>query len=314
MEKININSVSSTSSTCTRAVSGDWSPFAQNLEGVLVSLSEDQYLILSAKRGNRFLQFSCQGDWGMRVEVSSNHFLEGKDRLSRKETAWLRAHGWNAPTGTPKKATPDKDPDGSPNYFVDFPANMAVSELVTLVIETLIRGLGVPYPGALTYESFDSESGPLIFKTLGLKPGGQKNDTLMAKVLSVLRGVTGIEDLEPDEDGDVSVRYGVIVIAFVELENKIRIFSSLITGVQESKRLLRKLNHINDGGQRLRCAFRDGIVYASLDVPSVPFVPEHLADALREFSNVAEGLAIVLRADYAGNSVIESAAPALTLQ
>lgn len=67
-----------------RGVSKDWAPFAQNLSQVLAHLEEDQFLILSAKQGNRFLQFSCQGAWGTRAEVASNHFLKGDDRLARQ--------------------------------------------------------------------------------------------------------------------------------------------------------------------------------------------------------------------------------------
>ena len=66
-----------------RRVSKDWGPFAQSLSRVLARLEEDQFLILSAKKGNRYLQFSCQGTWGTRIEVVSNHFLKGDDRLTR---------------------------------------------------------------------------------------------------------------------------------------------------------------------------------------------------------------------------------------
>lgn len=177
-----------------RRLSKDWAPFAQNLSRVLARLEEDQFLILSAKKGNRCLQFSCQGAWGTRIEVVSNHFLKGDDRLTRQEMAWLRAHGWNAPTGTPKQATPDKDPDGSPNYFVDVPSSVCASNLVSMIVDTLIYGLGLPYPGALKYESFDSEGGTLAFQELGLKPSVLAAPPLLDQVLSVFREITGIED------------------------------------------------------------------------------------------------------------------------
>lgn len=314
MGKANTERVLPQRQRADRQVSKDWAPFAQNLSQVLARLEEDQFLILSAKQGNRFLQFSCQGAWGTRIEVVSNHFLKGDDRLTRQEMAWLCRHGWNAPTGTPKQATPDKDPDGSPNYYIDVPLSVSVSDIVNVVIDTLIHGLGLPYPGALNYESFDSEGGALAFQELGLKPSARAGSPLIDQVLSVYRDVTGIEDLGFDEDGDVSVRFGAIVISAVQLDNVVRLFSALVTEVAETPALFRKINQINDGVHRIRVFLHDNVVYAVLDVPANPFVPAHLITAMNEFAEVAEGLAIVLRAEFAGKAVIEPAGPGSCLQ
>jgi hypothetical protein len=217
--------------------------------------------------------------------------------------AWLRAHGWNAPRGTPKQATPDKDPDGSPNYFSDVPTSVSTSDLASMISDTLIHGLGLPQPGYLSYESFDAEGGALAFQELGLKPSARADTPSMDQVLSVYRDVTGIEDLAFDEDGDVSVRYGAIVISAVQLNNRVRLFSALVTEPTETQALLRKINQINDGVHRIRVFLHDHVVYAALDVPADPFVPAHLVAAMNEFSEVAEGLAIVLRAEFSGKAV-----------
>jgi hypothetical protein len=72
-------------------------------------LEKDQCLIICAMTGNRFVQFACLGEGGMRAEVTSNHCLNGKDRLNRGQISWLRAHGWNAPTHELDAAESDKD-------------------------------------------------------------------------------------------------------------------------------------------------------------------------------------------------------------
>ncbi len=297
-----------------RRASKDWTPFARQLAQVLSRLEEGQFLILTAKHGNRYLQFSCQGAWGMRTEVTSNHFLKGDDRLARREMAWLRAHGWNAPTGTPKQATPDRDPDGSPNYYIDFPTSVPTSGIVSMAIDTLIHGLALPYPEALSYESFDSAGVALKFQELGLTPAPRQSKPLMEQVLTVFRSVTGIEDLTFDDDGDLGVRYGTVLVSAVQLDNRVRLFSALVTEVAESPVLLRKLNQINDGAHRIRFFWHDDVVYAALDIPADPFVPAHLAAAMNEFSEVAEGLAIVLRAYFSGKIVIEPTGSAVCLQ
>lgn len=314
MDKDNAERGLSQRHSADRRVSKDWTTFAHQLAQVLSRLEEDQFLILSAKRGNRYLQFSCQGSWGMRAEVTSNHFLKGDDRLARREMAWLRAHGWNAPTGTPKQATPDKDPDGSPNYYIDFPASVPISDIVSVAVDTLVHGLALPYPGVLSYESFDAAGGALEFQDLGLKSAPRQSKPLMEQVLTVFRSVTGIEDLSFDDDGDLGVRYGAILVSAVHLENRVRLFSALVTDVAESPLLLRKLNQINDGIHRIRVFWHDDVVYAALDIPADPFVPAHLATAMNEFSEVAEGLAIVLRAEFSGKAVIEPSGPVSCLQ
>lgn len=297
-----------------RRISRDWIPFAHNLDQVLSRLKEDQFLILTAKHGNRYLQFSCQGSWGMRAEVASNHFLEGGDRLSRKEMSWLRSHGWNAPTGKPSQATPDKDPDGSPNYYIDFPASVPVADIASLAVDTLIHGLALPYPSALSYQSYGNDEGPLAFDELGLKPSIRPASSVMDQVLSVFRDVTGMADLEFDKVGDVTVRYGVILVSAIQLNNQIRLISALTTETPESPSLLRRLNQINDGVHRIRLFLNDDVVLATLDVPTEPFVADHLVAAMAEFSEVAEGLAIVLRAELAHKAVIAPSGAPVFLQ
>lgn len=314
MGKINTGPDCSPHQYSDRGASKDWAPFAQQLVLVLSRLEEDQFLILSVKRGNRYLQFSCQGAWGMRAEVTSNHFLKGSDRLTRREMTWLRARGWNAPTGTPKQAIPDKDPDGSPNFYIDFPMAVPATEIVSVAIDTLIHGLALPYPGVLSYESFDAAGKALEFHELGLKPVLSQSKPLMDQVLTVFRSVTGIDDLSFDDDGDLGVRYGAILVNAVQLDNRVRLFSALVAELAESPDVLRKLNQINDGVHRIRVFWHDEVVYAALDIPAEPLVPTHLADALHEFSEMAEGLAIVLRAEFFGKAMIEPSGPVTCLQ
>ena len=150
--------------------SAGWSGFAQKLAPVLANLAEDQYLIISVKHSNRFVQFSAQGNFGLRAETTSNHFLEKSEKLDRKQRAALLDIGWAAPTGTPRQSTPEKDPDGSPNHFVDFPAPVDFARVVDLAVTTFADVLRVPYPGMLQYEAFDCESNTALrLGDLGLK-------------------------------------------------------------------------------------------------------------------------------------------------
>ena len=46
----------------------EWDRLADNLAVCLADLSEDEFLILSSKRANYFVQFAAQGQFGMRMK------------------------------------------------------------------------------------------------------------------------------------------------------------------------------------------------------------------------------------------------------
>src|SRR3989304_905507 len=146
-----------------------WPPFAQKLAAVLEKLEEDQFLILSVKRSNRFIQFAAQGSFGMRVETTSNSYLAKPEQLNERQISTLIGTGWHAPTGSPGDSTPEGDPDGSPNFFVEFAAPVSFEAVANLTVRTLAEILRVPHPGALQYEAFDEGGEAIALPELGLK-------------------------------------------------------------------------------------------------------------------------------------------------
>src|SRR3954471_20257948 len=105
-----------------RNLSKAWLPFEKSLAAVLAQLEEDQYLVISVKRSGSYVQFAGQGSFGMRAETASNSYLPKAERLDHKQLEAMAAIGWRPPTGSPDSATPEKDPDGSPNFFQDNPS------------------------------------------------------------------------------------------------------------------------------------------------------------------------------------------------
>lgn len=307
--------------SATTKISVAWGPFCQKLAAVLKCLEEDHFLVISEKRSSRYVQFAGQGAFGLRAETVSNGFLKKPERLDGEQIQLLKSEGWNAPTGKPKKATPERDPDGSPNYFIDFEVPVSFRKVAKLAVTTLNEILRVPHPGFLEYDAFDAGGSPIDLPALGLKRCG-KDDAptgtaeLKAQVLTVMRETTQIPDLAPDEDGDISLQYGAILVCATVLGARpwVRIFSPLLPEVNESPSLLAKLNGINDGLHRFRCFFREGSVYAVADVPAGPLIPGHLSAALEEFCENAESMAIMLQAEFGGNAVPDWAGTTVTLQ
>lgn len=126
-----------------------WPAFQDHLAEALSRLEEDQFLILTVKCSDRFVQFAGEGAFGMRVETTSNSYLAKPERLNRRQMIALEKLGWRSPTGSPKSATPEKDPDGSPNFFREFPHPVPFEEVAGFAVNTLAEILRVPHPAFL---------------------------------------------------------------------------------------------------------------------------------------------------------------------
>jgi len=144
-----------------------WTDFGWRLMQVLGALEEDEYLIISLKGSNRFVQFAGQGAHGMRVETVSNFYLPEAQQLGEAQHDALLKLGWNAPCNLPDEF--GHEPVGSPNYFLDLPQPVDVRQVAALAVSTLLGPLDADHPLDLEYCSF-AESGEAIrWPTLKLR-------------------------------------------------------------------------------------------------------------------------------------------------
>ncbi len=300
------------------AVSVAWPPFAEQLTGVLGALEEDQFLVLTVKRTNRFVQFAAQGAFGMRAETTSNDYLAPAERLGARQIAALGTAGWHGQTGGPEESTPEKDPDGSPNFFVEFDDPVPFKDVAKLAVHTLAKILRVPHPGFLEYAAFDMGGNPILLPSLGLKratraPQASDAATLAQRLLATIRESIGVNDLEYDEDGDIGVRHGSIA-AFVRLVGHpwyVRIHSRILADIEETPELLARLNDINAHVRHLHFVVQNGGVYALADVPAEPFVSEHVASVFLYFCQIADGIDSLLQSEFGGQTAFIESLPSV---
>ena len=151
--------------------SATWNAYMHGLADVLSRMQMDGYLILEIAFSKRYVQFAAQGAIGMRVETTSNQYLEKQGQLSLEQIGMLDSLGWHAPTGTPAQSTPENDPEGSSNFFCDFKSPVAFDLVASLAVRTLVEVLEVPQPTFLEYEAFDADGAHLLFAELGLRAG-----------------------------------------------------------------------------------------------------------------------------------------------
>ena len=144
-----------------------WKLFACELATALRGLEEDEWLVLSHKSRNRYVQFMNQGGAGWRAEAVSDFYLEDGDRLSEDDHAALLALGWSAPTRLPDEF--GHQPDGSPNYFVDLANPVPLEELAAMAVSTLAGAHGVQHPNDLEYATGSRGNVAIRFPNLGIR-------------------------------------------------------------------------------------------------------------------------------------------------
>ena len=219
--------------------SNAWTPFAQSLSEVLAVLEEDQYLILARKEGWGYVQFAAQGPHGLRAEAMSNAYLSADKQLSPAAVKRMADLDWLSPTGTPESSNPKNDPDGSPNYYLEWARPVPFDKVAQLTVDTLVDVYEIAHPGWLHYKAFARDGAPILLPTLGIsrepaKPplGTDEPETveaLRARVLKIVREATSNPELKPDEEGDIPFRVGSSAV-FVRIFGDPPLRSDLVAG------------------------------------------------------------------------------------
>lgn len=140
-----------------KAPSPAWPAFESKLAEALAVLEEDQYLVISEKRGEAYVQFAGQGSFGVRAECVSNNYLDEAHALRAGQMTALERIGWSAPTGTPAEASPKRQPEGSPNFFRDFGWPVPYDAVARMAVRSLAGVF-----------AFDKSKRSILIPTLGL--------------------------------------------------------------------------------------------------------------------------------------------------
>jgi len=292
-------------------VSREWPVFTGRLAQALGELPDEYCLVLTLKRSDHFIRFLAQGHYGLRVETTSNAFLPADQQFDEQQHARLAALGWLAPTGAPDEATPEKDPDGSPNHYIEFGSPADFSSVASFVTRTLVDVLGVTHPHRLDYEAFDGEGSPVFILGLGLaRHPAESRDVLPQPdeqdLRSVVREVTGIPGLDYDQDGDLVVRYGdlPIVITAHEAAGTISLFSPLVDDLEETPSLMTKLNTVNISLGPLHLFLHENTLCARCVLPADPIVTSHLSRMLRQFGEIVEAQQAAFSHEFSGEGLV----------
>jgi len=282
-----------------------WTYFNKRLAETLSSLKEDSFLILSKKNSGEFIQFSSQGAFGLRCETVSNYFRADNNQLSEQQIHQLALLGWHSPTRDPENSTPENDPLGSPNFYLEFLLPVNFDNVADFIASTFTSVLGIKHPAFLQYESFDGAGASLSLPQLGLKreiSTIEINDGLPTLVLNTIKELTGIDDWHYDDANCITgIHYGLASTSVMLLEDHsyLRMLSVILEEVEPSLHLFRRINEINFENGFMHLVFQDCAVLALSDIQTCPFISSHVAHALGNFTQRVNEIKTNLDAEFA---------------
>lgn len=147
-----------------------WAAFEGALALAIQALEEDEFLIISSKRRNQFVQFADQGSFGLRAEASWGVYDVATEGLPGRELVEnLMGLGWQTPTHSPGTEDAEHPSDGSPNFYLELGKPLDYDVLAQLAVATLRDAYEIGYPGGLQYKAFSEDGGSIRFPTLGIR-------------------------------------------------------------------------------------------------------------------------------------------------
>ncbi|MBA3798768.1 MAG: hypothetical protein H0X18_06670 [Geodermatophilaceae bacterium] len=297
-----------------------WIQLGGRLTSALTGLLPDEALIIelpSAYDENEltgsapYLQFVSYGDGGVHGEVSGNHVLDQRHRLSDEQGRALLELGWAAPDPSPA----DLDGNEGLNFAIDVqPSELA--DLAGMSIAAIRDVFGVPHPSFLVAAGNDEvpgraaeslglsrpardEASVVEDEPLAIEPADRDHliELVDAALVPVVGGLPG-----HDDDGDIPIRSGSAIV-FVRVAQDgpyVELFSPVLVEVEGSPLALERISQLNRWVRFVSFGWDSGTVHASMHLYCHPFVPEHLRHAVGVLTSVADRLDDELRLGLGG--------------
>lgn len=301
--------------------SNAWPPFTKSLSEVRAVLEEDQYLILERKGGWGFVQFAAQGPQGLRAEAISNAYLPADRQLSPNAVKRMADLGWLSPTGSPESSTPRQDPDGSPNYFLDWPRPVPFDKVAQVAVDTLVDVYEIAHPGWMHYKAFARGGAQILLPTLGVScehptapPREDEPETIEAvrdRVLQGIRGATANQELEPDQAGDIPVRIGSSAV-FVRIFGDppvVRIWSPVLGDTESTSQLMVRINELNTQSMFVKWLIEGSVVVVTMDLFGRGLPTQHVLNACDIVGTVSNEMDEQLQNEFGGKTYFGETKP-----
>lgn len=139
-------------------------------------------------------------------------------------------------------------------------------------------------------------SGPRIEEPAGAPTLAVDGDEVTAQVahqvLDLLRRISDQPDLEPDEDGDVALRFGssAVFVRVFGIPPVVRVYAPTLAEVPSDGRVLDILNNLNCDTSFTKWLQLDDTIFAAVDLFAFPLVEAHVLHACQVVGDTADQL------------------------
>lgn len=279
------------------SVNQAWADFQRRLADHLASMQRGDLLILESgfeeidpERPMPYIQYLVWDADMVRCEVPSNHVLHPSRALSDSDQQYLTQLGWLPPTNGS-----EIDGEGSPSFYVDKSQSWA-DQLAAMSVAAFRDVWGVAHPAFLDSVESGSEEVPSfevstaaaslvpdLSPTAPVTPHGAAHlKELVARTLVSVLGVVP----QQDPDGDIPVRVGQTIMFVGPLADSldVQLFAPLVDNISNRTRAAELVADLNRTWSRIKFVLIDDRLSAFMEVPADPFVPKHLTDMCRMFS------------------------------
>ncbi|WP_054247972.1 T3SS (YopN, CesT) and YbjN peptide-binding chaperone 1 [Rhodococcus opacus] len=282
------------------SVNRDWAEFQRRLADYLAAMQDEDLLVLESgfeeldeSQGLMpCIQFVVWDGDTVRCEVPSNHYLHPDRALTEAEQTYLTELGWNRPTRGPD----DEPDDGSPAFYVDKKLSWS-DQLAAMAVAAFRDVWGITHPAFLSTETSSTDP-EATFDPVAVRPPLVAQLDPAAAV--VPRDVEHLHELitlalvpmlgllpERDPDGDVPIRMGNTILFVGPLADTVdvQLFAPLVHDISDRTRAAEVTADLNRTWSRIKFVLVDDRLSAFLEVSGNPFVPQHLTDSCKAFSD-----------------------------
>lgn len=228
-----------------------------------------------------YIQVGWSGDDDIVAELSSNRVLDPKFRIRKSERRLLREAGWRRPD------------DDHLNYWLDVDSNHS-DHAADMLMRAMRDVFGVVHPAFLIdrfHEECESAGTDAIQTThkLPIAVMPDHPDHLQELIGMALGSDWGHPTPERDEDGDIPYFCDstVVFVRVVADAPVIRIFCELVVEVEDLESGAFEVAVLNRDHSAVKFVLRDTRILMSIDLPALPFAPEHLRTILSGMCELA---------------------------
>jgi hypothetical protein len=303
-----------------RSTAQAWAEFQSRLSEVISMIDDSADLTIGTESESHgpppFVRLSSPRRDVIRCEAASNAVLGGEFQLSAELLTEMERLGWQPPTVGGEYSSAAEATQPTANFWIELP--QAESDRISELTVSALRDVyGVQHPIFLAPDQLAEVLQPtpppieggasirvLEVERADLLPtmprDRQHLNDLVDAELAEMYGHQPIRDAE----GDVAIRVGSTMLFLRTSEDgqEVVIFAAVVHDVAGRSRAAEVLNDLNVEARWVKFQLIRDRVFVTFSVLSRPFVPDHLHQAVRILSEVADGIDDELAAKLNGRT------------